>query len=353
MDKIFKYILKNKLISIIIAIVAFTILVFTVVLSVKINSKKKDLLGTQNYDVSTNIEITIPKGAYLSDIANILYKNKIILYYDEFIDFAKERGNSSKYKFGVFSLNPDMSYSELDKKLQENAPLQGSIKITIPEGYEVRQIIALLEEKGLGTAAKYTDIILNSNFDYWFLQNIKKSEVWLEGYLFPATYTFLKNTNEQDVLNTMLKKFDSVFNNDMKQKAKELNMSVNEIITLASIVEREAANDSERDIVASVFYNRLNSSSYPYLESCATVQYILKERKSVLSIADTKISSPYNTYVNPGLPPHPIASPGLNSIEATLNPATSDYLFFVLGENGKHIFSKTYAEHLNAKNRGN
>lgn len=352
MNKIFNYILKNKWKTIIISIaviLAITVLIF---ITNQINSKKNDLTGISNYDVSKNVEITVPKGAYLSNIAKILYDKGVILYYDEFIKFATAQGNSNKYKFGVFYLNADMSYSEIDKKLQENAPLEGTVKVTIPEGYEVRQVIQLLEEKGLGLATKYTDAILNDNFDYWFLKGIEKSSVCLEGYLFPATYNFPKESSEYDILNTMLKKFDSIYTEEMKQKTKDLDMTTNEIITLASIVEREAGNDTERDIVASVFYNRLNSKTYPYLESCATVQYILKERKPVLSIADTEINSPYNTYVNPGLPPHPIASPGLKSIEATLNPATSEYLFFVLGKDGKHIFSKTYEEHLNAKNRG-
>lgn len=352
MNEIFKFISKYKfafIVTLFILIVGLT----TITIRGQIKAKSNDRLGKVNYDVSKNIDISIPEGAYLSNIAKLLYDKGIITYYDEFIEFAKAKGNSNKYKFGVFSLNSEMSYEEIDAKLQENAPLEGTVKVTIPEGYELRQIIALLEEKGIGTAAKYTQTILNDNFDYWFLKDIAKSDVCLEGYLFPATYYFSKDAKEYDVLNEMLKKFNGVFTEEMKQKANTLNMSVNQIITLASIVEREAGNDSERDIVASVFYNRLNSKTYPYLESCATVQYILKERKSVLSIADTKINSPYNTYVNPGLPPHPIASPGLESIKATLNPANSDYLFFVLGKDGKHVFSKTYEEHLAAKNAGN
>lgn len=304
-----------------------------------------------NYDVDQNIDITIPKGAYLSNIAKILYDNGIIKYYDEFVNFAKNSGNSKKYKFGVFSLNKDMSYKELDLKLQENVPAVGSIKVTIPEGYELRQIISLLESKNIGKSSNYTSSILNDTFNYWFLKDIEKSDVYLEGYLFPSTYTFTKDMTEKNILDIMLEKFNSIYSDKMKSRAKDLNMSTNEIITLASIVEREAGNDTERDIVSSVFYNRLNSKNYPYLESCATVQYILKERKAVLSIADTRIDSPYNTYINSGLPPHPIASPGLKSINATLYPAKTDYLFFVLGKDGNHIFSKTYAEHLDAKNR--
>jgi len=248
-----------------------------------------------------------------------------------------------------------MPYEEISKKLQEVGEALNSVKITIPEGYELRQIIDLCVENGIGTNEGFNSTILNTKFDYWFLEGLTISDVYLEGYLFPATYTVSKDSSEEAVLKQMLDKFNAIFTEDMKAKASDLNMSVHEIITLASIVEREAASDTERDVVASVFHNRLNSKTYPYLESCATVQYILKERKEILSNADTNIDSPYNTYKNPGLPIGPIASPGFESIKATLEPASTDYLFFVLGNDGKHVFSKTYNEHLAAisKIRGN
>lgn len=347
---------KNiKTIYIVIAIILIAIIVITACIVVKQNSIKNDHYKTKKVENAENVEIEIPEGAYLSKIANILYENGIIKYPDKFITFAQNEGNSNKYKYGIFTVNVNMSYEELSETLQQVGQAANSIKITIPEGYELRQIIALCVENGIGTEDGFNNAIQNGNFDYWFLNDIEKSDVYLEGYLFPATYTFSKDATEEEILNQMLEKFEDTFTEDMKSRASELKMSVHEIITLASIVEREAANDSERDIVASVFYNRLNSKTYPYLESCATVQYILKERKAVLSNEDTKIDSPYNTYQNPGLPPNPIASPGLESIKATLYPADTDYLFFVLGNDGKHVFSKTYNEHLEAisKIRGN
>lgn len=328
----------------------FTIIVIAVAtfILIKINDIKNDHYKTKKIKNAKEIQIEIPKGAYLSEIANILHKNEIIKYPDKFIEFATEEGNSNKYKYGAFYLNKNMSYEEISTALQQVGADINSIKITIPEGYELTQIIDLFVENDIGTNDGFKNAILNSKFNYWFLDNLTVSDVYLEGYLFPATYTVSKNSSEETVLKQMLDKFNSVFTEEMKNKAKELNMSVHEIIILASIVEREAANDSERDIVASVFYNRLNSKTYPYLESCATVQYILKERKAVLSNEDTRIDSPYNTYKNPGLPIGPIASPGLDSINATLYPAKTDYLFFVLGNDGKHVFSKTYNDHLAA-----
>ena len=143
----------------------------------------------------------------------------------------------------------------------------------------------------------------------------------------------------------MLARFDEVYHQAYRERAKALSMTDHELITLASIIEREAMGDADRELVAGVFHNRLKSTTYPYLESCATVQYILKERKPVLTVADTKIDSPYNTYRNPGLPSGPIASPGEAAIRAALYPAETDYLFFVLDSTGTHRFASTYAEH--------
>ena len=345
--KIFNKEIKPASLVIYIILILLVIFIISFVI-IKNNDIKNDHFKMKKTENAKDIEIEIPEGAYLSKIANILYENKIIKYPNKFIKFAKDEGNSNKYKYGVFYLNANMTYEEISKALQEVGGKPNSVKITIPEGYELRQIIDLCAQKGIGSVDGFKKAITSETFDYWFLKGLQKSEVYLEGYLFPATYEISKNSSEKEVLDEMLKKFDTTFTSDMQKRCKELNMSAHEIITLASIVEREAANDTERNIVASVFYNRLNSKTYPYLESCATIQYVLKERKAVLSSEDTKIDSPYNTYKNTGLPPNPIASPGLESINATLYPADTDYLFFVLGNDGKHVFSKTYKEHLAA-----
>jgi peptidoglycan lytic transglycosylase G len=146
----------------------------------------------------------------------------------------------------------------------------------------------------------------------------------------------------------MLNRFDQIFKDEYYDRVNNLGMSVNEVITLASIIEREAKVEKERPFVSSVFYNRIKSGML--LQSCATVQYVLGERKEKLTYQDIAIDSPYNTYKFEGLPPKPIASPGKPSIEAALYPAESEYLFFVVSKNGEHHFSKTYEEHLKAKN---
>jgi len=142
----------------------------------------------------------------------------------------------------------------------------------------------------------------------------------------------------------MLANFDKKFTEDMAKQAEANGFTTHELITLASIIEREATG-SDKKLVASVFYNRLNSKRYKYLESCATVQYILGKHKAKLSISDTKIENPYNTYRNAGLPPGPISNPGLSSINAALYPAKTNYLFFALQKDGTHKFTETFEEH--------
>jgi UPF0755 protein len=145
----------------------------------------------------------------------------------------------------------------------------------------------------------------------------------------------------------MLYQFSKVFTEESKARARELGMSVRELITLASIIEREAQVSEDRPVIASVFYNRLKIGMP--LQSCATVQYILGEQKPVLSIEDTRIESPYNTYLISGLPPGPIASPGAESIQAALYPADTKYLFFLAKGDGSHAFSETYEQFLRDK----
>ena len=148
----------------------------------------------------------------------------------------------------------------------------------------------------------------------------------------------------------MLNRFEQIFTDDYKAAAKRAGYSVDEIVTLASVIEGEAGSDADRPLVSSVFHNRLNSATYPYLESCATVQYILGERKPILSNSDIRIQSPYNTYINKGLPLGPICGPGKASIEAALYPSDTDYYFFQSDAAGKLYYSKTLAEHERKKN---
>ncbi|MDU2592443.1 MAG: endolytic transglycosylase MltG, partial [Paeniclostridium sordellii] len=172
----------------------------------------------------------------------------------------------------------------------------------------------------------------------------EKDILSLEGFLYPDTYYFDKKVTEEEVLSAMLKRFEKMYTDKFKKEQKERGLTLQQVVNLASIIEKEAVLDEDRPMIASVFYNRLNVDMP--LQSDATIQYIFDERKDRVMYKDLKIKSPYNSYINKGLPPTPISNPGVKSIEAVLNPANSDYLYFVATIDGKNNYSKTYEEHL-------
>ena len=234
-----------------------------------------------------------------------------------------------------------MSYGQVLKSLGKT--VSNSVTVTIPEGYELRQIGEILEKKNVCSAEEFFKAAEEEYKDYPFLKEIKDRENPLEGYLFPDTYNFEIGQAPRDVIRVML---DNFSNKAYKEYLKSnTDKTLDEIIIMASIIEREAANDNERGKVSSVFYNRLKIGML--LQSCATVQYIIKERKDVLSNKDIKIDSPYNTYMYEGLPIGPIASPGLGSIKAAIFPEDTDYFYFAATKDGeRNVFSKTGEEHL-------
>lgn len=314
-----------------------------IVLFLSLFSFSKDYLGGGSEKI---VSIVIEKGASTKEISSSLKESGVISHPLFFRVISKLKGYDGKYLEGNFNLNDSMSYNDILKKLSSSPDSIDSVKIIIPEGYEFRQIVDLLEENKLIDRKKFCDLAQNHDFDYEFLKTVPKRENRLEGYLFPDTYIFDSSSTEILILQTMLARFDEIVTDEYKIRANELGMTLDEVITLASVIEREAKGDADREYVSSVFHNRLQSRTHPYLESCATVQYILKERKPVLSTKDTSIDSPYNTYINPGLPIGPIASPGEKSIKAALYPAKTDYLFFALDSSGTHRFATTYEEHL-------
>ncbi len=304
------------------------------------------VLGEYNgVELSGDVHITIPEGTGTSKIAAILEENGVINHTKLFSVSAQMSGYDKKMRSGDFVVKNGMSYSEIMELLSSSSG-EELVKVTIPEGFEVTQIAERLEQAGLVSVADFM-AALSGEYEYRFLEGLPERSVKLEGYLFPDTYMFSKNMSAKDIVAAMLDNFDKHFKDEYYTRAQEMGYSVDDIVTLASIIERETNTQKERAKVAGVFYNRLNSNMR--LQSCATVQYALGERKSVLSIADTKIDSPYNTYINDGLPIGPIASPGNDCIVAALYPEATGALFFVLDSDGNHVFSNTYEEHMAAK----
>ena len=297
---------------------------------------------------SGEVVITIPEGAGTADIAEILKQENLIASELFFRVMSKVRGVDGEYNCGKFKISKSAGYEEIFDVLTHAGQNVDAKKITIPEGYEIYKIADLLEQEGLIDKDKFYHFVNYGEFDYDFIEDIPQRDIRLEGYLYPSTYEFAPG-DEDGIINEMLMQFDKMYAK-YEDRATEMGMTMDEVITLASIIEREALGDEDRKLVSSVFHNRLESDQYPYLQSCATVQYVLKERKPVLTLDDTKIDSPYNTYINEGLPIGPIASPGEEAVEAALYPEESEYLFFVLGSDGKHHFSETYQEHMQNKN---
>lgn len=300
-----------------------------------------DFFGIGITGKETTVEI--PNGASTSSISKILKKSDIIEFPWLFKLYVKT-SNDVVYQKGYHFLKPGMSYRAVLKKLSSAPDVPSVItkKIVIPEGFELRQIGELLEKEGIVSVSTFLSEAQNGTFDYDFVRAIPKRENRLEGYLYPETYIISQEESAHSIIDLMLKTFNERVVPVYEQSGTE--KSLDEIIILASMIEREAANDEERPLVASVFTNRIKIGQK--LESCATVQYILGERKDVLSLDDIAIESPYNTYKNAGLPIGPIAMPGIKSIEAAINPAETDYLYFVAEEDGSgNRFSKSFSEH--------
>ena len=288
-----------------------------------------------------NYVIDVPAGAGASKVASLLANRGIIKFPALFKLYA---GNRYMFQQGRHSVNSSMTYNELLETFGSYAEggVGEQVQVVIPEGYELSQIADVLAQNGLADKDEFMKEVEEGTFDYDFVNAIPREENRLEGYLYPATYQIYPGTSVHDIITMMLNAFKEnvipVYN------ASGSTDPIDYVVTMASVIEREAANDDEKKTVASVFNNRLYEGKK--LESCATVQYILHERKSVLSEEDTEIDSPYNTYMYKGLPIGPIASPGLSSIKAALKPADTDYMYFVADPSGsKNYFSITFEEH--------
>ncbi|PAB60929.1 endolytic transglycosylase MltG [Anaeromicrobium sediminis] len=306
-------------------------------------------IGPVNPNDNKKILVTIPKGVSTSQIGNILKDKELINNTTTFRILNKLSKTNGKLKAGNYILSKSMSAKKIVDEMVLGNVVENTIKFTIPEGFELRQIADRLASMNLIDKDKFYKLVNEGNFEYEFLNDIPKGENRLEGFLFPDTYEIHEGASENEIIMKMLDRFNDVFYEAYKNKSIDRDMTIKEIVTLASVIEREAKYDKERPIVASVFYNRIDKNMK--LQSCATVQYILKDRKPKLSIKDTQIDSKYNTYLYAGLPEGPIASPGKASINAALNPADTQYLYFVVGKNGQHYFNKSYKEHLTDKNR--
>lgn len=288
------------------------------------------------------IIVVVNPGMNTSDIATLLHKNKLVNTPESFRMEAKLRGLDSSLQAGEYELVTGMSNREIVEVLSKGEVRYNSF--TVPEGYTIEQIAKHLEEKQLGSAAKFREAAKNYT-PYQYMETNNPDVIFkAEGFLYPSTYYLAPGSSEKDILALMVQEFNSKMTVAIREKAKERNLSIRDLISIASLVEKEAVVPEDRPIIAGVFLKRLGI--YMPIQSCATIQYLLGEPKPELTIADTQIQSPYNTYQHAGLPPGPIACPSMESIQAVLEPANTEYLYFVADQKGRHHFSKTYQEHL-------
>ena len=307
----------------------------------------KSRSGAYDVNEEKKVVVNIPSGSGTDNIADILSDAKLIKNKLVFKINVKMSGKASQFKAGEYQFDQSYTNGEIINDIAAGKIYHSGPKVTVKEGATSIEIIDELVKKNLGTKENYEKLINNPDEfrdKYEFLKdkNIKS----LEGFLYPSTYFCTEGESEREVISRMLNKFDEMYKYKIKpemDKHKDLNFY--DVMKMASIIEKEAVVDKDRPLISSVFYNRL-AKDMP-LQSDATIQYAFKERKKVVTYEDLKIESPYNSYKYKGLPPTPIANPSWKSIEAAINPAETDYLYFVAKtDGGENNYAKTYEEHL-------
>ena len=289
--------------------------------------------------------VVVADGDSFGDVATELKQQGIIESKLLFNLFATFTGTKDDISPGSYVLNTDMDYRAILTNISSRSTSRVEISVTLQEGLTVQQTFELLEEKGVATVGELTEMAASHDYAFSFLADIPLGDASrLEGYLFPDTYNFYLNQDPLYVINKILQGFDARVTDEMRQEIAQGDYSLYEILTIASLIEKET-DGTDRAHIASVIYNRLNNpnaGTQGYLQIDATLAYI--NGGNVPTEADKQIDSPYNTYLYPGLPAGPICNPGLESIQAAMDPdSTSDY-YYVLGDDGKHHFFQTYSQ---------
>lgn len=296
----------------------------------------------------TDVMVTIEQGASTQEIAHTLKESGLIKSEKIFLFRAKMSDNASKMNYGTFVLNTGMCIPDIIETLANTAYRKESVTFVVPEGFSAEQIAARAESLSLCTAGEFL-AALGDEYNYSFLKDIPKDaevKYSLQGFLFPKTYEFFTDASPHEIIDTMLSQFEKEY----RGAEGDLRLSFYETVTLASLIEREALLDSERPKIAGVMYNRLEKGMR--LQVDASVVYAITDGRydvNRVTYSDLEVDSPYNTYKVPALPSGPICSPGLASIKAALNPENSNYLYYhtdTKKNDGSHIFTETYEEHL-------
>ena len=290
--------------------------------------------------------VVIEKGQTGTEIADMLFERGLIRSTQGFKLWLYLSGTNDKLQTGHYQIPNKVTVHELISLLQEGHV--ESIRVTIPEGYTVGDIAIVLEKNQI---MKAKDFLAEAKtyVPYPYMKGTKPATYPVEGFLFPSTYEIPVGATPRDVIQMMADEMNRYLTPAVKKQIQAQHMSIHDFVTLASIVERESLFDADRPTIAGVFKKRL-AHGIP-LQSDATISYVLGYAKENVTIGDTQLQSPYNTYVSKGLPPGPIANPGKKALDAVLHSENTDYLYFVADKEGHNHFSKSYEEHLAEVNK--
>lgn len=316
-----------------------------------------EMFDTQTYEVEKEVDgvtttetktIKVLKEGELENVVDMLYEEGMIQYKWMFKLFVSVSGGEGKFQPGVFNLDTNMDYSALITHMGTATASRKTVTLTFPEGCTIDQIFEKMAENGVATVEELQDMAATHNYAFDFLQDIPLGDYHrLEGYMFPDTYEFYVADDPKYVINKLLVNFDAKYDDDMRELVTQSGRSLYEILTIASMIEKETDGHDETKI-SSVIYNRLNNNGETagFLQIDATIFYVTGE--TVTREDYETVDSPYNTYKYKGLPPGPISNPGLSAIKAALNPDSTYYYFYVLNPStNRHEFTTNYRDHQN------
>lgn len=307
-----------------------------------------DFCAFSKEDITATVQVTADDD--LKSVANKLHDAGLIQYKWFFKFFGGLANANDKIGIGSYKLSTEMDYMALINAMHNSSGGMNTdtVRITIPEGYTVQQIIALLAKNGVNTEESLTEAAQTATFNYDFIDNTSQDISRLEGYLFPDTYDFYVNEKPESALRRLIANFTTKMDEDLMSEVEASGHSLKEIVTVASLIEKETAGNDQKTI-ASVIYNRLadtgSHGTYGMLQVDASLLYALPGHEGAITNDDKKVDSKYNLYKYAGLPPTPIANPGLASLKAALEPESTGYYFYALGKDGTHHFSATLQEH--------
>lgn len=281
-------------------------------------------------------DVVIPRGATFAEVVATLRADGVLAHPLAFRILARLRHVDGAVKAGEYRFPAHQTSDQVLQRLVRGE--QTAVWVTIPEGYTAKEVARVLAERGLGDANAFERIFLQRGVEI-----AGRRTASMEGYLFPSTYLIPTDDTPDGAARLLVEQFRRELPADAPARARELGRTVPEVVTIASIIEREGKLDADRPLIGSVIYNRLRLGMP--LEVDASIEYVFAEHHDVITKRDLQIDSPYNTYRHTGLPPTPIANPGKASLEAAFHPARSDYLYYIAKSDGHSVFAKSLAEH--------